>query len=55
MAVGLVGTVLLLTGCTSTQGPQKKTSAPFGKSSSADSLRKQSGANSFPTAQQVGL
>ena len=49
MAVAFLGAVLLLAGCSATQGPQKKSATPAGKNASSESLHKQQPAvNSFP-------
>ncbi len=49
--------VLMLScvGCSSTPGPLRKLSLPFGGNSKDQSLRKQVEADSFPTAKQAGL
>jgi hypothetical protein len=55
-ALGIVGAMLFLAGCSSTtQGSVKKPSAYFGKTSKAESAPKQPRADNFPTAQQAGL
>ena len=55
IAAGAIGAVLLLGGCAS-EGAAEKGWRPFAKNAGGDeSAQRQAKADSFPTAQEVGL
>ena len=55
IAAGAVGAALLLSGCHTAEGPEKKPLLPFSKNARDESIRQQAQSDSFPTAQQAGL